>query len=195
MAEEETDEEYLDRRDAQYERLLSYEPTTIAEYAHQPDHGFWGDREFERKFQEEHSKRAANYLIRYPKVAGQLRKGVVRCPTRGCFLADVFLFPLEPSGERTLAITNLTRGESRSSWVNWAYSDRWHVAPVYLPASCRHGSVRLPLDWFEEIVATVEGWKHALHTHEEVYARLPEELRRGKASRTFHPPAALWRPK
>jgi len=189
------DAEYFDRREAEFNRLIDYKPSTLADFAHQPQHDFFGDDEFERRFQEEHSRRAGNYLFQNPRFAASILKGVVRCPARGCHLGDAYLFPLKPSGERTLAITNLVRGESRCSWVNWAYSERWRLAPAYLPATCRHGSARLRLDWFESIVAIADGWKHALQSPEQAFADFPEELRRGKASKTFHPPAAWWRPK
>ena len=194
MAEEETAEQYADRRQAQFDQLMAYRPVDLADYAHQPEHDFYGDKEFERLFANDHCVRAGNFLFEHPRVANTIRKGVIRCPERGCMLGEAFLFPLKPSGERTLALTHLRRGESRAAWVNWAYADKWNTAPVWLPSGCRHGTARLPVAWFEEIVALVEGWKHALHTVEQDFALYPEEMRRGRDRRTFHPPPSTWRP-
>lgn len=190
------DEQHWAERQAALEQLTTGEVESIYDYGEQPRHRHHCDLNFEKALHRELSIRAGNFLITGPgsPLALRMRVIAVRCPERGCYLADVFRFPLR-DGERFLGMTNTRRGESHGLFLNWAFSDDWRGMPVYLPSSCRHGSARLGTDWLLDCVGAYHRWKHALETVEQFEASLPPDQYNGRNSGVFHPPESVWRPK
>lgn len=202
MDEEEAIEAYFDRRDAALEQINAYKPTSLHEFGEQPtfDEEFDGDLDFERAVHLDCSVRAGNFILFGPEsVAITLRILAIRCPEKGCYLGHVFRLPLN-NGDRFLAITNKRRGDSRCGFLNWAFSDDAHGMPVYIPATCRCGSVRLNTGWLLEAALLMGGW-HEREKHGAMLERLAaegqtaRELLRGARSGIFHPDPAAWRPK
>jgi hypothetical protein len=116
----------------------------------------------------------------------------VRCPIRGCLLAEIFRFPEPDGGERFLART-ITTLHSHAAFLTvtcWTYEP----APLY-PAGCRHGQALVEHFWLDDLVGLVRGWTGPRQTVEQLWADAPESERRGIRRRTFHPPASAWRPK
>lgn len=168
----------------------------LFELGEQPANGPYDDLPAEREVYWDRSYEAANWLIKLPRrVQANMIVCMVRCPRKGCSLADVYRLPLAGGGERYLAITNLARGESRCGFLNWAFSDDWHGPPVYFPAGCRCGHVRLGRAWLLDIVASMHEWHNRPAAAEKYSATVPEHIRRGLASGVFHPDPAAWRPK
>lgn len=155
----------------------------------------YGDLDAERALHAERSVGAYEWLaVQSRRVVDGLRVLHVRCPSRGCLLAEVFRFPLAQGGERFLARAVTTQAE-RVGFLNWAFSDDWNGPEVWYPTSCRHGQAKIERAWLLDLVGLVRGWHHALETLEEAIAMHPEAERRGLAKRTFHPKVEVWRPK
>lgn len=172
------------------------ERVALFDLGEQPPGDYWGDLPQEKGIYWDYSYRAANWIIKRPsRVAAGLRVFVVRCPERGCYLSDVYRLPLRSGGERFIVVTNMVRGESKCGFLNWVFSDDWRGPPVYFPATCRHGSVRLERAWLLDCLAIVYGWHHAMETEEDAFEKSSVEQRRGRARRVFHPPAQVWRAK
>lgn len=190
----EPNSEYFERREAVADGIVSYEPTSLHEFGAQPaiPDEYRGDLDFERYIHRECSIRAGNFIVYDPlTIVRNLRILEVRCPERGCYLGDVFRFPLDDGGERFLAMTNKVRGESRAIFLNWAFSDDWRGMTMYLPATCRHGSVRLRTGWLMDCVFASRGY----YKGRPIETMLGAEITRGVRSGTFMPDPTAWRPK
>jgi hypothetical protein len=154
-----------------------------------------GDITLEQAVHAERSEVAYEWLLQQAeRTVASMRVLRVRCPAQGCLLAEVFRFPLKPSGERFLA-RSITNRHSHVGFLNWAFSDDWFGPRVWYPAACRHGEGKLYGAWLFDLVGLVRGWHHHSETLEEARARAPESEGRGIARRVFHPPADAWRSK
>ncbi|GAA2573514.1 hypothetical protein [Pseudonocardia hydrocarbonoxydans] len=189
------DDEYRIKRERAFHALVEAESSTIFDYGVSPQHEYYGDIEFERTLHRELSIRAGNFLIvgEGRRLALELRVIVVRCREHGCYLADVYRFPLR-EGERYLAMTNVRRGRSHAAFLNWAFSDEYRCMPGYLPSGCRHGTARLGTGWLFDCVGAHRRWKHGLETVEEFEWKLPPDIYNGRNSGVFHPPRSIWQP-
>src|SRR5690349_1570853 len=117
-----------------------------------------------------------NWINRYPIATAQLHVAEVRCPDRGCLLADVYRFELAPRpdpfgkvsrAERYVAVTRLRSGKVGGGFCNWAFSDGWAGAAHWFPASCRHGSAKLSRHWLLDFIGAIHVWKHQFDTEED----------------------------
>ncbi|SDH44084.1 hypothetical protein [Pseudonocardia oroxyli] len=188
----ETDDEWFERREAIAEAIIATEPTSLREYAETPKYPdeYWGDLDFERYLHTGCSIRAGNFIVNDPwKLAATLRVMGVRCPVRGCFLADCFRFPTGEGSANFLAISNNRRGESKGCFLLWQFSMPRGMMQ-YLAASCRCGSARLKTFWLLRAAEATCGYYSDVEL-----AIQPMEIQRGVRSGVFIPAPAAWRPK
>lgn len=156
----------------------------------------YGDLDAERQEYDDRAYETAVWFRSLPDaVIRRQRELIVRCPPRGCELAEVYRIDLHSGGQRYLFLGQAARGETIPGFLNWAFSDDWNGPVVWWPVGCRHGQAKLERAWLDDCLAYANGWKHGLETMEEFLARAPEEIRRGIARRTFHPKGEAWRPK
>lgn len=129
-----------------------------------------------------------------PRLVRRLTVFSVRCPSRGCLLAEVYKLPLRRGGERFLA-RSITNRWTRAEILNWAFTDDWVGPTVWYPVGCRHGNGTVERGWLLDLAGLREGWHHAMETVEEARSRAPKAEQRGIKRGVFHPKPELWRPK
>jgi hypothetical protein len=185
--------------------LVKLSPHVLCE---QPDGDYWGNREKETEIYFTRAWRIMDWIAQYPSAAARLRVVVVRCPEKGCQLAEVYRFELAPKpdpsprpggrmsrGERFVAVSKLRSGKVGGGFCNWAFSDGWAGAAHWFPAGCRHGGAKLNRHWLLECVGAIHVWKHELETEGDFLRKLPREQAKGRRRGVFHPPANMWMPK
>jgi hypothetical protein len=158
--------------------------------------GVHGDLPAERAFLEECSNTLADWHEALPGAAREsTRQFEVRCPTKGCLVGETYRIDIYNvlsgwGGQRFLFYSRTSRGV-RAHILNWAFSDDWG-APVWYPVSCRHGNGKLERGWLLDIGTLLLGAHGPTQTLEETWASAPEEIRKGRARRVFHPKQEAW---
>ncbi len=157
----------------------------------------YGDLDAELTAADERAEAAYDWLSAQTsfRLVDSMRVLTVRCPVKGCVLAEVYRFPIRSGGERYLARTVTTRS-TNVGFLNWLYSGPNCWGPrIWYPSACRHGNAKIEGAWLLDLVMLVIGAHHALETLEQARAGYPEAERRGIARRTFHPKEQVWRGK
>ncbi len=142
----------------------------------------------------ERSEAAFHWLEQQrPAVVKGMRVLQVRCPVKGCLLAEVYRFPLAAGGERFLARA-ITSRHTRVGFLNWTVGE-CEEPLLWYPAACRCGESKLSVGWLFDLVGLVRGWHHCLETVGQAHGRASLADQRGIARRTFLPEARAWRPR
>jgi hypothetical protein len=155
----------------------------------------YGDIAAERAEYETRVHEAATwYLNLSDRTARAMREYEIRCPERGCGLAEVVRLPLSNGGHRYLFL-GYTLKLTNPGFLNWAFSDDWSGPLVWWPVGCRHGQAKLERAWMFDVLVYIHGWTGPGETVDQLRQQASETVRRGLARRVFHPEPVVWRPK
>jgi hypothetical protein len=156
----------------------------------------YGDLAAEQEFYITQSEAASLWFELLPaRAKRELTVLQVRCPVKGCLIAEIFGIRRKDGGVRFLFHGKTSAYEVRNRILNWGFSNDWSGPPVWFPVGCRHGHAKLERAWLLDLVDLVREWHHSLDTVEEPRAKVPEAERRGIRRRTFHPKPQAWRGK